>query len=139
DHDWASSLAFSGDGGMIAFGRHNRIVLSEVTSGKELGRLEAPMEDVISLAFAPDGKALLSGSMDGKVRVWDLATRQPRLVLDGRGWHSRCMALSAAGKTVALATAFNVIRLWDVATGKECFEQPTGHDAPVNAVAFSPD
>src|SRR5262249_31110661 len=45
---------------------------------------------------------------------------------------------SADGKTVALGLVSNMVRLWDVATGKECFEQPTGHDASVNAVAFSP-
>src|SRR5262249_7645934 len=39
----------------------------------------------------------------------------------------------------AMTTAYNIIRLWDVETGKGRFTDPPGHDAPVHAVAFSPD
>ena len=32
--------------------------------------------DVNSVAYSPDGRQLLSGSFDGTVRVWDVATGQ---------------------------------------------------------------
>jgi WD40 repeat protein len=40
---------------------------------------------------------------------------------------------------VALGTIHNYVRLWDVETGKEKSMQIAGHNAPVRAVAFSPD
>jgi dipeptidyl aminopeptidase/acylaminoacyl peptidase len=49
------------------------------------------------------------------------------------------MALSRDGKTVALGTVYDAIRLWDVGTGKELFTEFEGHDAPVHCVAFTPD
>ncbi|AWM38225.1 ECF RNA polymerase sigma factor SigE [Gemmata obscuriglobus] len=134
---FALCLAFSPDGKVIATGGKDMIVLSDAVTGKELGRME--MKQVLNVAFAPDGKALVSVGEDCKVRVWDVATKRERRVLDGRGWLGRSMALSADGKTVALGSVHNVVRVWDLDTGRELSEQADGHDAPVRAVAFSPD
>ena len=82
DQKWALALAFSPDGKIIASGAERLIVLSDVESGKEVGRLELPplrVAGALSLAFTPDGKSLVSGDEDGRVIVWDLATRKERL------------------------------------------------------------
>jgi WD40 repeat protein len=132
-------LTFSPDGKLLASAGDNRIMLTDVQSGEEIGRLEAKMDLAMSLAFTPDGKTLLSGNQDGKVRAWDVESKKLRRQLDAHMWMIRDMALSHDGKTVAVGTVYNTLRLWDVATGKELFEKYQGHDAQVNAVAFSPD
>ncbi|HEY7312524.1 MAG TPA: sigma-70 family RNA polymerase sigma factor [Gemmataceae bacterium] len=132
-------MAFSPDGKLLASAGDKRIVFTDVKTGEEIGRMEAKMDLAMSLAFTPDGKTLLSGNQDGKVRVWDVATKKLRRELDAHMWMIRDMALSHDGKTVAVGTVYNTIRLWDVASGKEMFEEHQGHDAQVNAVAFSPD
>ncbi|HJZ56606.1 MAG TPA: sigma-70 family RNA polymerase sigma factor [Gemmataceae bacterium] len=137
DQRFALCLAFSPDGKTIATGGKDLIVLSDVASGKELGRME--MKQVLDVAFTPDGKSLVAVGEDAKARVWDVTSKKERLVLDSRGWIGRSMALSADGKTLAVGTVYNLVQLWDVATGKELTEHPDGHDAPVHTVAFSPD
>jgi WD40 repeat protein len=132
-------LAFSRDGRLLASAGTDRIVLTNVTTGEEIGRLEAKMDVVMSLAFTPDWKTLVAGCQDGKVRLWDVPTQRLRLQLDARMWMIRDMALSPDGKTVAVGAVYNAIRLWDVATGKELFTEHQGHDARVNSVTFSPD
>jgi WD40 repeat protein len=134
-----NALAFAADGKVLAAGWTGKVVLSDVNTGQELGRIEFKADHLLGLAFTPDGKTLVGGDADGKVWVWDVATRKERHVLDARRWIGRAMALSPDGKTVAMATVYNVLRLWDVASGKELFPEPEGHDAPVRAVAFSPD
>jgi RNA polymerase sigma factor (sigma-70 family) len=136
---WANCLAYARDGTLLAWGSWDGIVLADPRTGKELGRCEAKMESVQELAFTPDGKALVSGSQDGKLRVWDVATRKARLTLDGRMRLGRCMALTGDGKTAALGTVGQAIRLWDVATGAELFNRFAGHDCRIDALAFSPD
>jgi RNA polymerase sigma factor (sigma-70 family) len=139
DQRSAFSLGFSPDGTKIATGGRDRIVISDLATGNELGRCEAKMGGVLDLAFTPDGKTLVSGTEDAKARVWDVVTGKERHVLDSRGWIGRSLALSPDGATVAMGTVYSVIRIWDVATGKEKFNEPSGHDAPVRALAFSPD
>jgi len=68
---------------------------------------------VVTVAFSPDGKTILSGSHDGTLIFWDVATgKQSRSIEDhrlhGRPFEIVSVAFSPDGKTVASAS---VIRL----------------------------
>jgi RNA polymerase sigma factor (sigma-70 family) len=130
---------FAPDGKVLAFRGRDLIALADVATGKEVGRFEADMGMDWSVAFTPDGKTLVSGSQDGRVRVWDLATTKLRFTLDSRTNLGTDMALSHDGKTVALGSQYSAIHLWNAATGQELFTDFHGHDAPVGALAFMPD
>ncbi len=135
--EYGLCLTFSPDGKTIATGGKSLIVLSDVATGKEQGRMA--MKQVLGVAYTPDGKRLVAMGEDGKIRIWNVETCREGLVIDGRGWLGRSMALSADGNKVALGTVYNVVRVWDVNTGKEISTQIQGHDAPIRAVTFSPD
>jgi RNA polymerase sigma factor (sigma-70 family) len=134
-------IAFSSDGKTLAGAGTDRITLWDAATGEIRTRIEKKkMGQIQNLAFTPDGKTLLSGSeVDGKVHVWDVATGKEQQQLDSHQWILRSMALSPDGKTVAAGTVYSTIRLWNLATGRELFPDPPGHNSPVNAVAYSPD
>lgn len=44
-----------------------------VQTGQQLERLKGHKDSVYSVAFSPDGKCLVSGSLDRTLRVWDLS------------------------------------------------------------------
>ena len=78
--------------------------------------------------------------MDGcKVHAWDVATGQLRHTFEGRMANGTSMALSPDGKTAALGTRSQTVRLWDLTTRKELFTEYQGHDSQVNCLAFSQD
>jgi WD40 repeat protein len=53
-------------------GTDNSICLWELETGRLLHRYEGHTHGVWGLAFSPDGRRFLSGSMDGTLRLWGL-------------------------------------------------------------------
>jgi WD40 repeat protein len=86
-----------------------------------------------------EGRAVaVSGSHDGTVRVWDLATGRPRgEPLTGHTGGVRAVAVgSVEGRAVAVSGSHDgTVRVWDLATGRPRGEPLTGHNGGVRAVA----
>jgi WD40 repeat protein len=94
---------------------------------------------VFSLAFSRDGRRLATGLMDGRVRLWDAASRRVVATLNGHRDQTN-VAFSPDGRTLATASRDSAVRLWDTATGREKGQLPALPDlnmAPL--VQFSPD
>jgi WD40 repeat protein len=94
---------------------------------------------VLTVAFSPDGRYILSSSKDKTARLWDAATGKPvglPLRHDGEVWSA---AFSADGKRIVTASQDNTARIWDAETGKPIGRPLVGHSNTVNTAAFSPD
>jgi RNA polymerase sigma factor (sigma-70 family) len=134
----------------------SRLQLYDLAAERLLDRFPGYAGGARQLAFTPDGRTLVGVDLeDGTVRLWDVAAgkerRTFRVVRDGEPkrpfyvWHA---VLSPDGRTLAVGyqradntTNFFgevVVRLWDVATGKELYEL-TGHTNEVLDLAFAPD
>lgn len=90
---------------------------------------------VLAVAFSPDSTKLITGSLDGTARVWDVKTGNP---VGEPLRHNRAVnavAFSPDGKTVLTASQDQTVQHWDAATGQPQGE-PLKHDALVTAIAF---
>jgi len=137
-------LALSWDASRLAVatpGKEPAVVVYDLATGKEVCRAKGHRGPVTSLAFATDGKALLTGSVDLTVRLWDAATGAERWSYRGDvvyNIHGMRAVIAPDGKTVAAVGWEGVIRLLDAATGKERVPL-TGHLLGVLPVAVLPD
>jgi WD40 repeat protein len=103
---------------------------------------------VISVAFSPDGKTLASGVSNGTIKLWNVTRGGAVDTLTGYADVSH-VAFSPDGKTLAsggevrdekTAVRRTMIKLWDVATGKEQSTfTPVEKKSLVSSLAFSPD
>ena len=72
---------------------------------------------VYSVLFSPDGTTLASsGSRDGTVKLWDVATHENIATLEGHTHDVNSVSFSPDGTTLASGSRDNTVKLWDVAT-----------------------
>jgi WD40 repeat protein len=70
-------LMLSPDGKFVALVLDGRTIrLFEAATGQALGILSGHQDAITCLAFAPDGRSLVSGSKDSSVLLWDLSQGQ---------------------------------------------------------------
>jgi WD40 repeat protein len=145
-HTWTLwSVAFSRDGKrLLTAGWGDRTMrLWEVASRKQLDVF--PLAGaVMSAAFTPDEAHALVGltannDKEVPLQLWDLKARRDEHRLDNsRGHMTIVAALCPDGRRALSGSTDKVMRLWDVATGKE-LQRFTGHTNRVRNVAFLPD
>ena len=95
---------------------------------------------VLSIAFSPDGKRIVTGGEDETIRLWDALTGLPiGKPFNGHEGVVNSVAFSPDGKLIASGSDDFTVRLWNAETGQTLGEPLRGHQDIVSSVAFSPD
>jgi WD40 repeat protein len=89
-----------------------------VASGRQVHAFEGLADGVLACALSADGAALVSGSRDRTLRLWDAASGRQVCVFEGHAGPVWACALSADDGTLVSGSQDNTLRLWDVASGK---------------------
>jgi WD40 repeat protein len=145
----APGLAFSPDGRRAASASFDKTVRVWALPPARTPGVQPPMVEVAHFighegqiqskpAVSPDGRRVLSGSLDKTMILWDRETAQPISRFTGHEGNVWDVAFSPDGRRALSGGADKVLRLWDLATG-EMLGQLIGHAGQIFAVTFSPD
>jgi WD40 repeat protein len=89
-------------------------------------------------AFSPDGKRLVTASVDHTARVWDAVTGHLLATLTGHAGPVNDAAFSPGGDRIVTASDDGTARVWDAVTGHLLATQ-TVPGVEVRKAGFSPD
>jgi WD40 repeat protein len=96
------------------------------------------LSPVYALRFSPNGRTLASGEKNGRVRLWDIDTREQQTVLTEHRSTVKALAFMPDGRTLVSAEENGVLIVSNVADGAEVrrFDWGIGR---VRSVAIAPD
>jgi WD40 repeat protein len=80
--------------------------------------LQGHRDRVASLVFAPDGRTLISGSIDKTIRMWDSRTGQELRNIDAHEGGVNSLAVSGDGKTLVSGSFDRKAKSWDAGTAR---------------------
>src|SRR5262249_32463981 len=129
------TAVFSPDGrNVVALAADNSVHCWNVADWYEFQQFPPSRKEIFKLAC--DGRSILAGG-DGLITLWSIHGGEPRT------WNVEThkvlsIALSPDGRLALSGGTDTMLRLWDVATGKES-AQFTGHTDRINVVSFSAD
>ena len=155
--NWINSIAFSPTEPILAAANSNSdITVWEFTSGTlplngtKIATLSNHTQAVYSLDFSPNGQALVSGSKDKTIRLWDIS-----LLKESRTYTQEIMYTSSEIKSVAMsvdgttfASSFedplegqSIVKLWNrtFSPFQPINANLSSHLNQIRSIIFSPD
>ncbi len=142
-----TALAYSRDGKVLAIGGHHEVTLLDVESNSILGKLPGQAAKVTALAYSRSGSRLAVASGEpgsvGQVRVYfipssGLPTGKPEVFIRAHKDLIHDLAFNPDGQILATCSYDRLVKLWNVADGKE-LNTLKDHSDAVYGLSFSPD
>uniref|UniRef100_A0A0V0IW21 Putative periodic tryptophan protein 2-like n=1 Tax=Solanum chacoense TaxID=4108 RepID=A0A0V0IW21_SOLCH len=133
-------LAYSPDSQLVATGADdNKIKVWTVSSGFCFVTFSEHTNAVTALHFMPGNHCLLSASLDGTVRAWDLLRyRNFKTFTTPTSKQFVSLAADQSGEVICAGTldSFEIF-VWSMKTGR-LLDILSGHEGPVHGLVFSP-
>ena len=100
--------------------------------------LQGHKDSVAGVAVTPDGKKIVSGSIDNTLKVWDLESGQCLATFEGHASGVWGVAVTPDGSKAVSGSTDMTLNVWDLESG-QCLATLRGHPSSAPAVAVTPD
>ncbi len=129
---WNLQMGFHPDGQLLALGDGKDVLLYNLETRAEIGRLSGHGDAVNATVFSHDGKIIASGSTDGTVKLWDANTSELIETLLAEGAVYR-VAFTPDDDLLATAGEDPEVKLWNLSFLKKDTLSSDRHGSLENA------
>ncbi|KAG8849678.1 hypothetical protein FRB91_009688 [Serendipita sp. 411] len=106
---WVRSVIFSNDGRMIAACTRDEICVWSIEGLKELCTL-MPLGDVSCIALSSNGKSVVAGLKEGSIRIWEVETKNERVLDVGIDGEITCIAFVGSDQEIIYGSEMSIGR-----------------------------
>jgi WD40 repeat protein/energy-coupling factor transporter ATP-binding protein EcfA2 len=93
--------------------------------------------EVLGMAVSPNGRLLATAGAEGTAKVWDVASGELMVSMNGHTGPVYGAAFDPGGACLATAGGDSTVRIWDLDDGRQ-ISKLTGHEGIVTRVAYCP-
>jgi WD40 repeat protein len=95
-------------------------------------------QTIWSVTITSTGEKVITGSDDGKIRIWDLNSLACQNVLIGHSGRVLTIRAVRSIDLIVSGSSDNTLKAWKISTG-ECIKTFSGHEDIVNCIDITPD
>ena len=137
------AIAFDSTGGNLAIaggqpGRSGELNLYDYETGALKTNLLRTSDEIIALAFGPEGQLLACAGTDNAIHLFRGDTFTPTITIQQHADWVTAIAFNTNGTQIASASRDRTARVYDTTSGN-LETTYTGQNSPLSAVAFLPD
>lgn len=121
---------------LASSGVSDRIMISDISSGRVIGALDGKQGMISALGFSPRGRWLASAGVDASIKIWDFEDRSVAADL-AAGSAARNLVFFPGGETLAAGCLDGTVKLWRLPDGRETRSWPA-HSGSIGALCLSP-
>ena len=93
---------------------------------------------ISSATFSPDGRLIVTGSLDKTIKLWEVDTGRLVRTFDTQGSYVHSATFSPDGQFVVAGLYDGTAKLWETSTG-DSLHTLEGHENEVRSAVFNPD
>ena len=128
---------------LLSASRDKALLCWDLKSEKRVSAHVQRMGGINNFDVVPNSRVVLTTGQDRKITYWDLREPNPVRSIDTNNNPKRadeCMGLAIAhdGKTFATGGSEQILRLWDLGSGK-VISEGLGHSGTISSIAYSYD
>lgn len=133
-------VSFSPDGKYIMSASDGIIRIWDAETNNLIKKLSPPICIIMSAAYSPDGKWIVTGSSDGLICILDSQTgEQVSDTIKVNTYPVCSVSFSPDGTQILSSSYDSTARIWDVNTGKQNHRLKKWFSGAVDSAVFSPD
>jgi WD40 repeat protein len=132
------NVLLSRSGRWLVYGGPEGETLLFDTVNDSVKRLQGHRETILSLAFSPNERYLLTGSVDRTARLWELPSGNFVREFGNHRMGVGSVDFSSDGKSILTGSWDDTVHVWDMETGAEKMVL-SGHEGGVQTATFSSD
>ncbi|KAG2349027.1 WD40 repeat-like protein [Suillus weaverae] len=110
-----------------------------IPSNTPIQTYEDHEESILSVAVFPDGRRMVTGSIDRTLRLWNLKNGVVLKKMEGHGNWVRSVAVTGDGQLITSGDDSGNLITWDGDTGESLSQAIQAHNKPIYSLDFSPD